>query len=598
MVAGKLRRASATPKKRATRPRTAVATGAGIQKLSTGIAGVDQITVGGLPSGRLTAVVGGPGTGKSLLALQFLVHRLKVGKERALYVTFEEATDRIRQNVAGFNWGFENLSEDQLTLIDARLPADVVQAGSFDLSALLANLGARAAENGATNVVFDGIDLLLHAINDEILERQELARINDWVRAGGMTAILTVKEYGTSGRERNRADLIQYITDCVVLLSADLVETSISRVFRVLKYRGSGFSANAAPMVIGTDGLSVVPAQTDRGSHPVFSERISTGVERLDAILDGGFTRGTSILVTGAPGTAKTSLAGSLARAACEAGRRVLFVSFDESGAQIIANMKSIGIRLDPFVRSGHLLMQSFFSGGSSPEASFLSISRLIAAHLPDVLIVDPMSAFLKSANPFAQLITESLIDLAKTNGITFLGTSLSGNASGDVEMSLSHVSTIADTWLHLSYVAQKGERNRALTVVKSRGTAHSNQVRELSLSSDGLALIDVYVGEGEVLMGSARLWQEEEVARAESLRAINHRHQMFAHRRDIDGLKARITGISEELASKESELEILETAESLRVEASSNAASRRSAARRQADDRVGDAGKKNSRRR
>ena len=568
--------------------RKVTATDNRLRKKKTGINGFDQITGGGLPDGRLTAIVGGAGTGKSLLALQFLVHRAKVEHETGLYVTFEEPVDRIKQNVAGFDWGFEDISLRQLSLIDARLPSDVVQSGSFDLSALLAGLSARKAENGAVNVVFDGIDLLLNALNNENLERKELMRLDDWIRSEGVSAVLTVKSYSTSERDQNRADLVQYITDCVVLLQANLFETKLSRILRVVKYRGSGFSANSVPMIIGASGIAVVPAQALREGHPVYSQRLSSGIVRLDAVLDGGFIRGSSILITGAPGTAKTSLAASLVRAECLAGRRALFVSFDESDTQILSNLRSIGIDLSPFADSGELLMASLRSAGSSPEECFLKIAGLTQNHRPDILVVDPMSAFADTAYPFTHEITENLIDLAKSRGITFLGTSLLGGVSGDVEMSATHVSTIADTWLHLSYIAQKGERNRALTIVKSRGTAHSNQVRELSLSRKGLDLIDVFVGEGEVLLGSARLAKEQEISCAEELRKVEHQRQIFAFNRDIADLKTRVSAVTEELQSKVMEAELAESAERVRVESSQRAANQRGFARRHSDDATG----------
>ena len=556
-----------------------------IRKKSTGITGFDQTTDGGLPEGRVTAVIGGPGMGKSLFGLQFLLHRLRTAGEAGLFVTFEEPIDRVRGNLAGLDWDFDAVPEDQLTLIDARLPGDAVQAGPFDLTGLLAGLSARKAASGARNVVFDGIDLLIGRLNDENLESRELARIDDWIRTEGMSAIVTVKSYGSSEREQKRADLIQYLTDCVVLLEGTLFQTNFSRTLRVTKYRGSGFVANAEPMTIGQSGIEVIPAKASRGGYPVFAERVSSGVARLDAILGGGFIRGSSILVSGAPGTAKTSLAASLVASACASGQKAVFVSFDESDNQIIANMKSIGLDLGKHVASSNLAMVSLRSSGNSPEECFLKICKLVQEYEPDILVVDPLSVFSDTAYPFANVISENLIDLAKSKGITFLGTSLLGQGGGEIEISASHVSTIADTWLHVSYVVQNGERNRALTIVKSRGTAHSNQVRELAITASGLDLVDVYAGEGKVLLGSARVEKQQEEMRTKTLEEITYKRRKFELDNSIAGLKARAQELVQELASKEREAELEESAEECRLLSRQTAVTERGLIRRQADD-------------
>jgi circadian clock protein KaiC len=556
-----------------------------IRKKPTGIAGFDQITDGGLPEGRLTAIIGAPGCGKSMFAMQYLLNRWRTASEPGLYVTFEESIDRVRSNLAGLDWAFDTVPEHQLTLIDARLPVDTVQAGAFDLSALLAGLTARKAETGARNVVFDGIDLLVSSLDDEFLERRELARIDEWIRAEGMSAVITVKAYDKSERDQTRIDLIQYMTDCVVVLECTLFDANLSRTLRVVKYRGSGFGGNAVPMAIGQSGIQVVPSELSRGSYPTYLERFSSGVPRLDAILGGGFLRGSSILISGSPGTAKTSLAASMVAAGCAAGRKAAFVSFDESDVQIIANMKSTGVDLGTHVASGRLVMASLRSNGNSPEECFLKVWDLVRRHEPDILVVDPLSAFSDTAYPFANAISENLIDLAKSKGITFLGTSLLGLASGEVEIPASRVSTIADTWIHVSYVVQNGERNRALTIIKSRGTGHSNQVRELALSDKGLDLVDVYVGEGSVLLGSARVQKEQEEARTESLEKITSRRRKFEIDRGLAELDARTQAMIEELASRRQEAELEESAEKVRIEFRRSAISERGLTRGQAED-------------
>ena len=556
-----------------------------VRKKRSGVAGFDEITNGGLPENRLTAVVGGPGAGKSLFALQNLLNRATGAGEPGLFVTFEESIDRVQGNIAGFDWDLTPLADGKVVLIDARIPSDVVQAGTFDFAGLLAILAARKAEIGALNVVFDGIDLLLSNLNDDYMERQELVRLDEWVRSEDVSGVITVKSYGASERDQRRLDLIQYITDTVLLLEARTYDTALARTLRVVKYRGSAFVANAVPMIIGRSGIEIIPSQGTRESYPVSSERVSSGVSRLDAILDGGYIRGSSVLVTGAPGTAKTSLACCLTASACAAGLKAIFVSFDESDVQIVANMKSIGVDLERHVRSGHLVMASLRSKGHSPEECFLKIWGLILHHAPDILVVDPLSAFVGTPYPFAAAIGETLIDVAKSRGITLMSTSLLGQVAGETEMSVNHVSTIADTWIHVSYMVQKGERNRALTIIKSRGTGHSNQVRELVLTNRGLDLADVYTGEGGVLLGSARAEKLEEEARNERLSEIEHQQRQFEFARSIAALRAQTQTASQELEVKLREAELSDAAELVRIESWKSATAQRLLMRRKADD-------------
>jgi circadian clock protein KaiC len=504
---------------RSVRPLSGAAASASpLRKKPTGVIGFDEITEGGLPTEGVTAIIGDAGSGKTVFALQTIVHGLRERGERGILVAFEEPVSQIRRNFATFNWGFADIDEDQIRLIDARLPVDVVRSGAFDLSGILAVVSACISETGACNVAFDGLDVLLSALHDDVLERQEITRLGEWAQEADVSVLLTVKSHGVTDREQERANLLQYVTDCVVVFHSHMTATSFSRTIRVQKYRGSGFAANPLPFVIGASGVEVVGFRGTRISHPTFSERVSTGVPRLDDLLDGGYIRGSCTLVSGAPGTSKTSLGASLLAAACERGQRSLLVSFDESSDQIISNMKSIGLDLAKHVESGVLGMESLLSASRSPEEHFVIIRRLIDEQCPEFLVIDPLSALLKMQLPFAEMVCERLLDQAKSLGISVLCTSLLDNVNGTGEVSASHVSMVADTWIHVSYLAHQGERNRSLTIIKSRGTAHSNQVSELVLGPGGIEIVDVYSAEGEVLMGSAR-HQKLAIDRREHLR-------------------------------------------------------------------------------
>jgi circadian clock protein KaiC len=556
-----------------------------LTKVITGIEGFDEISGGGLPCGRLTAIIGAAGAGKTVFALQTLVNRLANLDEPCIFVTFEEPVDRIRSNVASFDWRAAALDEDRFFFIDARIPEDAVVTGAFDLEGLLAGLTALKEEIGARNIVFDGIDMLLSSLQDERLERQELLRLDSWIRRSDISAIVTVKTFGAGDRDQIRADFLQYMTDCLIILSETVTATGSSRAIRIAKYRGSGFAANPFPVVIGSSGMDVIAFKGARIAYPMFSDRVSSGVGRLDALLNGGYLRGSSTLISGSPGTSKSSLGASFVDAACTRGDRALLISFDESVAQIVANMTSIGIDLSPHVDAGLLTIASFLSGGRSPEEHFIEIRNLMKAQKPDCLVIDPISALPKADYPFSAMICENLLDTAKSLGITVLCTSLLDQAVGNVELSESQISTIADTWIHVSYVARDGERNRALTIIKSRGTGHSNQVRELVLDASGIDLVDVYVAEGEVLMGSARAQKEAEAERVHVLADIAAERQRLDLERELAEAHARVQAATLELSWKQREADLVNVAEKSRIEVGRVSAIERLDLRRSGDD-------------
>lgn len=530
-------------------------------------------------------MVGGAGAGKTVFALQTLMNRLAQLGEPGIFVTFEEPIDRIRTNIAAFDWPEGALDATRFQFVDARIPQDAVVAGAFDLDGLLAGLTAMAKQSGARNIVFDGIDMLLSSLHDERLERQELLRLDSWIRQSGMSAIVTVKTFGAGDRDQIRADFLQYMTDCLVNLAETVTATGSFRTVRIAKYRGSGFAANPVPVVIGSSGIQVIAFKHARVGYPSFANRVSTGVVRLDALLNGGYLRGSSTLISGSPGTSKTSLGVAFAAAACARGEVAVLVSFDESVAQIVANMGSIGMDLAVFVDAGLLTIFSFLSAGRSPEEHFIKLRTLLQDSKPDCLVIDPISAFLKADYPFSAMICENLLDMAKAQGITVLCTSLLDQAEGNTELSASQISTIADTWLHVSYVARDGERNRALTIIKSRGTGHSNQVRELVLSSAGIDLVDVYVAEGEVLMGSARAQKEAEAKRLQVLAGIAAERQSLDLERALTEARARLEAASLEVGWKQREADLLQASEKNRLAVGRMTAMERVDLRRGGDD-------------
>lgn len=560
---------------------------ASITKMPTGVPGVDEITGGGLPCRRTTLVMGGPGSGKTIFALQTLVNGAREWGEPGIFVAFEENSRHIIENACSFGWDLQELERQKLFFLDARMPAETVLAGEYDLTGLLASLEAKAAEMGAKRIVFDSIDVLLTLLSDARAERRELYRLHDWLAAGDLTGLITTRiDGGADPTYTEHFGFLQFMADCVLLLGHHLVDHVSLRAFRVLKYRGSGFAENEFPLVITSTGIEVasIEAADTALRYPVFTERISSGIARLDTMLDGGYVRGTSMLVTGSPGTAKTTLGGSFLQAACERGERGLLISFDESAEEVVRNLASVNIQLQRFLDAGLLRIYAFRSESRSAEEHLIRMKRLILEHQPRCMVVDPLSALIKAGGEVTgPAVAQRLMSVTKAQGITLLCTSLLAGNEPEVESSPLHVSTIADTWIHLSYVVQAGERNRALTIVKARGTGHSNQVRELILSQEGITLSDVYTAGGAVLMGSLRAEKEaQETLERERQHLEAERQQQQLAEANAQA-QARIDELRREMALREKELARLQHEQGLR-EQEWNARLRGIRARRGAD--------------
>lgn len=518
--------------------------------------GLDALTDGGLPRGRTTLIVGGVGCGKTILALQVLVEGARRAHEPGIFVAFEERSREIVKDAGGFGWDLPRLQKDRLFFLDAHLDSSTVHGGPFDLAGLLAGLSAQARRMGACRIVFDGIDMLLAQLNDPAAERLELHRLHEWLYESGLSGIITAKTERGDSMLSPRYGFLQYLADCVVLLQHRLVNTVASRHLQILKYRGGNASCNEFPMVLSGRGVEVAGYAADSLEHEVSTERVSTGVPDLDAMLEGGYFRGTRILISGASGTAKSTLAGAFADAACRRRENTLFVSFDEGSAQIVRNLGSVGIRLDRHLESGRLRMHSAPARAHTVEQHLLQIRSLLESHRSRCLVIDPTSA-LTSAEGEAEARgnVERFVALARSLNITTVMTSIAEGFDDPRESTSAGVSTLVDTWIHLSYVIQGGERNRALTIVKSRGMGHSNQVRELLLAKRGLSLTDVYTAGGAVLMGTLR-WEREEQERNARLKegqAFEERQRLAKD--SVADLTSRMEALRQERDGRERDL-------------------------------------------
>ena len=534
-----------------------------LPKVETGIAGFDDVTDGGLPRGRTTLLVGGPGSGKTIFALQFVTHGAVACDEPGIFVAFEETSARILANAQNFGWKLRDLVPSKLFFLDAQPMAAMVQSGSFDLGGMLAALEVQVKKMGARRIVFDALDIVLSLLPDGAAKRREIYRLHEWLLANGLTGLITAKAGDGDGTAvLGRAfSVLQFMVDCAVILNHSVVEGVSQRNLRVQKYRGSSFEENETPFLIGPHGLEVAVSRTLSTADPeVTNERISSGVARLDTMLGGGYYRGAMVLITGFPGTAKTTLSGAFAEAACARGERTMFVSYDSDGAEVIRNLASVGISLGEHVKSGLLRIVSARTINGSAETYLVRIKALAEEHGARCLVVDPVSSLSKSGNALtANSVVERLIHWSKAQGMTLICTSLLDEmASQSDGASTLRVSTLADTWIHLNYLVQAGERNRGMSIIKSRGTAHSNQVRELILSEKGVTLTDTYSAGGEVLMGTLR-WEKERAESAEAT-AMDMAARLKEVQLDAEEaeLGVRLKSIQAELLAKQAEKTLL----------------------------------------
>ena len=533
-------------------------------KASTGIEGFDGLTAGGVPRGRTTLLLGGPGSGKTIFAAQFLMHGARHCKEPGIFVAFEESPKQIAANLSGFGWNLAQLQRSKLFFLDARPTSELIQSGTFDLGGMLAALGAKAKQMGARRIVFDALDIVLALLPNAALRRREVYRLHEWLLAQELTGIITAKSGGDEATSPGlqQFDFMQFMVDCAVILNHRVDQGVSQRNLRVQKYRGSSFSEDESPFVIGSTGFYVAVARKlGREDSLVTLERVSSGVARLDTMLGGGYYRGASILITGFPGTAKTTLSGAFAEAACKRGERTIFVSFDSDGSEVLRNLTSVGIHLGRFDKSGILRMVSARTITGSAETLLVRIKSLAQEHRARCVVIDPVSALAKSGNELtAHGVAERLIDWSKSAGVTLVCTSLidetSSQPAGGTPL---QISTMADTWIHLNYLVQAGERNRGMSIIKSRGTAHSNQVRELILSKSGVTIADIYTAGGEVLMGTLR-WEKESAQRvADEVAEVAGKLRRVSLDAEEAVLEVRVKSLQTELMAKQVEKSLLD---------------------------------------
>ena len=551
-------------------------------KAATGIAGLDQITEGGLPQGRPTLVCGGPGCGKTLFAMEFLVRGATQFGEPGAFISFEESTEELAQNVASLGFDLDGLvAQKKIALDQVRVErAEIEETGEYDLEGLFLRLGLAIDTVGAKRVVLDTIESLFGGFTNEALLRSELRRLFRFLKDRGVTAVIT----GERGQGAlTRQGLEEYVSDCVILLDHRVTEQVSTRRLRIVKYRGTTHGTNEYPFLIDEDGFSVLPVTGLGLDHAVSSERVSSGVPRLDTMLGGkGYYRGSSILISGTAGTGKTSLASSFAHETCRRGERCLYLAFEESPAQLMRNMRTIGLDLEPYLKKDLLRIHASRPTLLGLEMHLVQIHKMVADFKPAAVIVDPISNLMSAGT---QLETEAmllrLVDYLKAQQVTALFTNLTAGGSA-WEATDVGISSIIDTWLLVRDIEIGGERNRGLYVLKSRGMKHSNQIREFLITSEGIRLEDVYVGPEGVLTGSMRAAQEAR----EKAGAQERKEEMRRKQRELDRrravLEAQIAALRADFKAAEEEGAMINhqdtEREQILVEARAEAAKRRGA--------------------
>jgi circadian clock protein KaiC len=533
-----------------------------LEKSLTGIAGFDQITNGGLPKGRPTIVCGGPGCGKTMFAMEFLVRGATEFNEPGVLMTFEETGDEMTKNVASLGFDLKTLAARKKLMMDyVKIePAEIEETGAYDLEGLFVRLQYAVDSIGAKRIVLDTLEAVFSGFANAGILRAEIRRLFRWLKDRGLTTVVTAERGDGS---LTRYGLEEYVSDCVIFLDHRVNEQVSTRRMRIIKYRGTSHGADEYPFLIDDRGFSVLPSSSMRLNHAVSNQRISSGVPDLDAMLEGkGFYKGTSVLISGTAGSGKSSLGASFVAQACADGRKALYVAFEESPQQAARNMRSIGINLEKYMKKGLLRFEAWRPTQSGLEMHLLRIHKLIEEFDPEVVVIDPVSNLMIGNVHEVNSMLMRLIDFLKAKQVTALFTSLTQGVQKDFEQTDVGISSLIDTWILVRDLELNGERNRCVYVLKSRGMAHSNQVREFVISSKGIRLLPVYIGAGAVLTGSARLNQEASEKADSLIRRQTAEEKIRIRERRRKAVEAQIAALRLELSDDDIEATLLASEE------------------------------------
>ncbi|MBW3097406.1 circadian clock protein KaiC [Pseudohoeflea coraliihabitans] len=537
-----------------------------LPKSLTGISGLDDITAGGLPTGRPTLLCGAAGCGKTLFGMTFLVDGAVRRDEPGVFVSFEETAPDLAVNVASLGYEVDKLIDEKKLVIDhVRVDrSEIEEAGEYDLEGLFVRLGYAIDSIGAKRIVLDTLETLFAGLDNVAVLRSELRRLFEWIKQKGITAIVTA-ERGEG--QLTRHGLEEYVSDCVILLENRVEDQITTRRLRVVKYRGSAHGTNEYPFLIDDHGITVLPITSAGLSYDVSEEPVPTGVEDLDAMLSiGGYYRGSSVLISGSAGTGKTIFSAHFANAACARGEHCLYVALEESPSQIVRNVRSVGLDLQHHIDADLLRFEAARPSFYGFEMHLTRLHRIVETFKPTIVVIDPISAFRGPAEEVHSTLLR-VVDMLKARGITAVFTSLTPADERLMSDADRGVSSLMDTWISLLDIESSGERNRGLYVLKSRGMSNSNQIREYRLTSNGVQLSDMYMGPDGMLTGSARIAQEWRARTLETQRQreIACRRRKLERKRLV--LEGQIAELQATLAMQEAEIDDLSEAERLDAE-------------------------------
>jgi circadian clock protein KaiC len=537
-----------------------------LPKSPTGIEGLDEITEGGLPKGRPTLICGSAGCGKTLMGIEFLVRGALEFGEPGVLMAFEETAEELAANVTSLGFDLPALQEQKLLRVDHVHVdrSEIEETGEYDLEGLFIRLGYAIDAIGAKRVVLDTIESLFGGFPNEAVLRSEIRRLFRWLKDKGVTTVITAERGdGTLTRQ----GLEEYVSDCVILLDNRVIDQITTRRLRVVKYRGSTHGTNEYPYLISEEGISVLPVTSLKLEHEVSNVIVSSGIPALDEMFGRkGFYHGSSILLTGTAGTAKTTLAAAFANAVCKQNKRCLYFAFEESPQQLIRNMRSVNVDLAPWVEQGLLHIEASRPTLNGLERHLVIIHKLVREFKPDAVIIDPISNLINvgNMNEVSSMLTR-LIDFLKVNDITALFTALISGRSNQVEATEEGVSSLVDTWISVRDLEGVGERNRGLSILKSRGMSHSNKVREFIVTDKGIQILDVVIGPQGIVTGASRLTQQlqEQAQALAAQQELERKDRELERRRRV--LEATIANLRTEFESVEEELRRINNEEETR---------------------------------
>ncbi len=527
-----------------------------LPKAQTGISGLDEISGGGLPRGRTTIVCGGPGCGKTMLGMEFLIRGAQEFDEPGVLVAFEETPQEMERNVASLGFNLKNLVDRKKLFLDYVYvePSEIQETGDYDLKGLFIRLQHAVDTVGAKRVCLDTLEALFSGFSNEGVLRAELRRLFRWLKDRNLTTVITAEK---GEKTLTRHGLEEYVSDCVILLDHRVRDQISTRRLRIVKYRGTSHGADEYPFLIDNHGISVLPVTSLEMRHEVSDDRVPTGIADLDEMLGGrGFYRGSSVLISGTAGSGKTTMCASFVDAACRRGESCVYVGFEESVGQVARNMRSVGLNLDQWKDKGLLVHEAWRPSQYGIEMHLLRIHKLVETVKPRHVVIDPITNLVaSSAQKEVYSMLMRLMDYLKSRQITAVFTNLTTDGD-ELERTEMGISSLTDTWILCRDLELNGERNRCVYILKSRGMSHSNQVREFIMSGDGIRLVPPYIGAGQVLTGSSRVAQEAREKADTLVRSQEIEKRQEALERKRCALEAQIKVLQTEFSAEELELE------------------------------------------